>query len=224
MSISDNLNALKMKLDPIGVKLIAVSKTKPGEKIREAYEAGQRAFGENVVQELTEKQSALPQDIEWHMIGHLQTNKVKYIAPFVHLIHSVDSPKLLHEINKQAVKNNRVIDCLFQVHIADEESKFGFYHDELVELLRSEEFSLLKNVRITGLMGIATNTANHKHVKEDFYELATLFKGLKQAFFRKKPEFRELSMGMSGDYKIAIEQGSTMIRLGSVIFGNRPVK
>ncbi|HYH57246.1 MAG TPA: YggS family pyridoxal phosphate-dependent enzyme [Anseongella sp.] len=221
MSISDNLKALKMELDPIGVQLIAVSKKKPAETIREAYQAGQRAFGENIVQEMVEKQSRLPGDIEWHMIGHLQSNKVKYIAPFVQLIQSVDSLKLLLEINKQALKNNRVIDCLFQIHIADEETKFGFFHDELVELLRSEEFAQLKNVRIRGLMGIATNTSNQKHIREDFYELATLFKGIKQAFFRKKPEFREISMGMTHDYKIAVEQGSTMIRIGSGIFGER---
>lgn len=221
MSISDNLKAFKMELDPIGVRLIAVSKTKPEEMIMEAYQAGQRVFGENIVQEMVEKQAHLPGDIEWHMVGHLQTNKVKYIAPFVHLIHSVDSLKLLAEINKQALKNERVIDCLLQVHIADEETKFGFYHDELVEMLRSEEFGRLKNVRVTGLMGIATNTKNQKHIREDFYELATLFKGIKQAFFRKSDNFRELSMGMTQDYKLAVEQGSTMVRIGSAIFGGR---
>lgn len=221
MRISDNLKAFKMELDPIGVKLIAVSKTKPEEMIREAYEAGQRAFGENIVQEMVDKQATLPADIEWHMIGHLQTNKVKYIAPFIHLIHSVDSFKLLNEINKQALRNKRVIDCLLQIHIADEETKFGFYHDEVVDLLRSEEFALLKNVRITGLMTIATNTENQNHVREDFYELATLFKGIKQVFFRKAPHFSELSMGMTQDYKLAIEQGSTMVRIGSAIFGGR---
>ncbi|QEC53474.1 hypothetical protein EDD80_103231 [Anseongella ginsenosidimutans] len=221
MSISDNLKAFKMELDPIWVKLIAVSKTKPAEKIREAYDTGHRAFGENIVQEMVEKQAGLPADIEWHMIGHLQTNKVKYIAPFIHMVHSVDSLKLLKEIDKQALKNKRVIDCLFQVHIADEDTKFGFYFDELVEVLRSEEFSLMKNIRITGLMGIATNTDNQNHVREDFYELATLFKGIKQSFFRKSPHFKELSMGMTQDYKLAIEQGSTMVRIGSAIFGGR---
>jgi len=221
MSISDNLKAFKMELDPIGVTLVAVSKTKPEELIREAYDAGQRDFGENIVQEMVAKQPQLPADIRWHMVGHLQTNKVKYIAPFVHLIHSVDSLKLLKEINKQALKNERVIDCLFQVHIADEDTKFGFSHEELVEVLRSEEFGQLKNVRIRGLMGIATHTDNQNHVKEDFYELATLFKGIKQVYFRRSADFKELSMGMTQDYKLAIEQGSTMVRIGSAIFGGR---
>ncbi|HEY9560308.1 MAG TPA: YggS family pyridoxal phosphate-dependent enzyme [Anseongella sp.] len=221
MSISDNLKAFKMELDPIGIQLIAISKTKPVEMIGEAYEAGQRAFGENVVQEMVEKQALLPADIQWHMVGHLQTNKVKYIAPFVHLIHSADSLKLLKEIDKQAAKHKRVIDCLLQVHIADEETKFGFHYDELIELLRHEEFGALKNIRVTGLMGIATNTENQKHVREDFYELATLFKGIQQAYFRKSPWFREISMGMTQDYKLAVEQGSTMVRIGSAIFGGR---
>lgn len=221
MSISDNLKAFKKELEPIGVELIAVSKTKPLDMIREAYQAGQRAFGENIVQEMVEKQAELPADIRWHMIGHLQTNKVKYIAPFVHLIHSVDSLKLLKEIDKQALKNKRVIDCLLQVHIADEESKFGFYHEELVEVLRSEEFAQLKNIRITGMMGIATNTKNQGHIKEDFYELATLFKGIKQVYFRKHNYFKELSMGMTQDYKLAVAQGSTIVRIGSAIFGGR---
>lgn len=221
MSISDNLKAFKMELDPIGVKLVAVSKTKPEDVIREAYEAGQRDFGENIVQEMVAKQALLPADIRWHMVGHLQTNKVKHIAPFIHLIHSVDSLKLLKEINKQALRNERAIDCLLQVHIADEDTKFGFSHDELVEVLRSEEFGQLTNVRITGLMGIATNTKNENHVREDFYELATLFKGLKQVYFRKTPHFKELSMGMTQDYKLAIEQGSTLVRIGSAIFGGR---
>ncbi|POY36404.1 YggS family pyridoxal phosphate-dependent enzyme [Solitalea longa] len=224
MSISANINDFKKQLGAVKVKLIAVSKTQPIEKIQEAYDAGHKIFGENQVQEMVEKHEALPKDIEWHLIGHLQTNKVKYIAPFVSVIHSVDSLKLLQEINKQALKNNRIIDCLFQVYIADEDTKFGLGYDELIELLRSEEFAELKNVRITGVMGIATNTNNQKQIKEEFYELATLFNGLKTAFFRKQPEFKEISMGMSSDYLVAIEQGSTMIRVGSAIFGVRSRK
>lgn len=221
MSIATNISALKGELESINVKLIAVSKTKSPEEIMEAYEAGQLEFGENQVQELLEKQDQLPKDINWHLVGHLQTNKVKSITPFITLIHSVDSLKLLQEINKQALKNERVIDCLLQIYIADEETKYGLDFDEAVELLRSEEFSQLKNIRITGLMGIATNTENSKLISEEFYELKTLFKGIKQSFFRKDEAFKEISMGMSADYKIAIEQGSTMVRLGSTIFGQR---
>lgn len=221
MSISDNLLKIKQETDSLGVSLIAVSKTKSVAEIQEAYQAGQRAFGENQVQELREKQEVLPKDIDWHMIGHLQTNKVKYIAPFVKLIHSVDSLKLLQEINKQALKNDRVIDCLLQIYIADEETKFGLAYDEAIELLRSPAFATLSNVRIVGLMGIATNTDKEKTIRDEFYELKTLFNGIKSSFFRKEDYFKELSMGMSSDYKIAIEQGSTMIRLGSTIFGSR---
>lgn len=221
MSIAANISSLKGELDTIKVKLIAVSKTKSIEEIKEAYQAGQRDFGENQVQELLEKEAALPKDINWHLIGHLQTNKVKSIAPFISMIHSVDSLKLLQEINKQALKNNRVIDCLLQIYIADEDTKFGLGFDEVIELLRSEEFAELKNVRIAGLMGIATNTENPKLISEEFYELKTLFKGIKLTYFRKDDYFKELSMGMSSDYKIAIEQGSTMVRLGSTIFGKR---
>jgi len=192
--------------------------------VQQAYDAGQRLFGENLVQELVEKQETLPKDIQWHLIGHLQSNKVKYIAPFISMIQSVDSLKLLEEINKHAEKNKRVIDCLIQVHIADEETKFGLDFDEVIELLRSEEFSLLKNIRIRGLMGIATNTDSEKQIKDEFYELRTFFDGIKQSFFRKNDTFDTLSMGMSSDYKIAIEQGSTMVRLGSTIFGQRVIK
>jgi pyridoxal phosphate enzyme (YggS family) len=221
MSIAAKLSSLKKELEPIKVKLIAVSKTKPNSDILEAYAAGQRIFGENHVQELVKKYEELPKDIEWHLIGHLQTNKVKYIAPFVSLIHGVDSLKLLIEVNKQALKNNRIIDCLLQIYIADEESKFGLDFAEAVELLRSDELKELKNIRIKGLMGIATNTENIKKIAEEFYELRTLFKGIKTSFFRNNDYFTELSMGMSSDYKIAIEQGSTMVRLGSTIFGER---
>jgi len=221
MSITGNISAIKKEIGIAEVKLIAVSKTKPLESITEAYEAGQRLFGENVVQELVDKQEKLPKDIEWHLIGHLQTNKVKYIAPFIRMIHSVDSMKLLQEINKQALKQARVIDCLLQLEIADEDTKYGLDMSEAVELLRSNDFKELKNIRICGVMGIATLTDNPRITKEEFYELSTFFKGLKDTFFRKDPAFREISMGMSGDYKLAIEQGSTMIRLGSTIFGTR---
>lgn len=224
MSITDNIKTLKKEVESVKVKLIAVSKTKPIEDILEAYEAGQRIFGENQVQELKEKYELLPKDIEWHLIGHLQTNKVKYIAPFVHLIHGVDSLKLLIEINKQALKNNRIINCLLQIYIADEETKFGLGFDEVIDLLRSEEFSELKNIKIVGLMGIASNTDNKKQIKEEFYELKTLFDGIKLSYFRKEDSFKEISMGMSSDYTIAIEQGSTMVRIGSDIFGERVIK
>lgn len=224
MSIAANISSIKEELGKANVKLVAVSKTKPAEDILEAYQAGQRAFGENMVQELTGKYEQLPKDIEWHLIGHLQTNKVKYIAPFISLIHSVDSLKLLQEINRQAVKNNRVIDCLLQIYIADEETKYGLGFDEAIELLRSEEFKQLHNIRITGVMGIATNTQSEKQLREEFYELKTFFDGLKQSFFRKEDYFKEISMGMSDDYKIAIENGSTLIRLGSTIFGKRIIK
>lgn len=221
MDIADQIKSLTTELTRLNVTLIAVSKTKSTEDIKTAYHAGQRAFGENMVQELVGKSEVLPNDIEWHLIGHLQSNKVKYIAPFVAMIHSVDSLKLLKEIDKQAKKNDRIIDCLLQVHIAQEETKFGLDHVELIELLRSEEFIALTSIRIRGLMGIATNTANQKEIKEEFRELKSLFDGIKASFFRNKEGFDTLSMGMSSDYKIAIEQGSTMVRLGSTIFGSR---
>jgi hypothetical protein len=224
MSIADNLLKYKNELANNGVKLVAVSKNHPTDAITEAYNAGQRVFGENLVQEMVEKQAQLPKDIEWHLIGHLQTNKVKYIAPFVKLIESVDSLKLLKEINKQAVKNNRVIDCLLQIYIADEDSKFGLGFDEAIELLRDEEFDSFKNIRIVGLMGIASNNALEGQTKAEFQELKVFFDGIKLSFFRKEDSFKEISMGMSGDYKIAIEQGSTMVRIGSNIFGKRIIK
>ncbi len=224
MSIPDNIARLKKELDTINVTFVTVSKTKPVEDLEQAYHAGQRIFGENTVQELVEKQEKLPHDIQWHLLGHLQTNKVKYIAPFISLIQSVDSLKLLQEINKQAAKNNRTIDCLLQIYIADEETKFGLGFDEAIELLRSDEYAALKNIRVRGLMGIATNTDNEKQIKEEFYELDTFFQGLKQSFFRHEQTFDELSMGMSSDYKLAIEQGSTMVRLGSSVFGGRVIK
>jgi pyridoxal phosphate enzyme (YggS family) len=224
MSIADNIISLKKETDSLHVILLAVSKTKPPEDIQEAYDAGQRIFGENQVQELVDKYEKLPKDIQWHLIGHLQSNKVKYIAPFISLIQSVDSLKLLQEINKHALKNNRVIDCLLQIYIADEETKFGLGFDEAIELLRSDEFAELKNIKIRGLMGIATNTDKEQQVKDEYYELKTFFDGIKASFFRKDKTFNVLSMGMSSDYKIAIEQGSNMVRLGSTIFGSRVVK
>ncbi|WP_316821281.1 YggS family pyridoxal phosphate-dependent enzyme [Pedobacter gandavensis] len=224
MSIADNLLKYKNELDEVAVKLIAVSKYQEASAVLEAYDAGQRVFGENIVQELVEKQAQLPQDIEWHLIGHLQTNKVKHIAPFIQLIQSVDSLKLLIEINKQAAKNKRVIDCLLQIYIADEDTKFGLGYDEAIELLRSEEFAAMKNIRIVGLMGIASNNAQEKQTMDEFQELKVLFDGIKVSFFRKDSSFKELSMGMSGDYKLAIEAGSTMVRVGSSIFGKRKIK
>lgn len=224
MSIADHIKKYKSEVETNDVKLIAVSKNHPTSAVLEAYEAGQRIFGENLVQEMVEKQAQLPADIEWHLIGHLQTNKVKYIAPFVKLIESVDSLKLLKEIDKQALKNSRIIDCLLQIYIADEDSKFGLSFDEVVEMLREEEFIGLKNVRIVGLMGIATNTANEKQTQIEFNELKVLFKGLKLSFFREMDSFKEISMGMSNDYKIAIQEGSTMVRIGSSIFGQRVIK
>ncbi|MGZ3821358.1 MAG: YggS family pyridoxal phosphate-dependent enzyme [Mucilaginibacter sp.] len=224
MSIADNIKSLKNETETLNVKLIAVSKTKSVEEIKEAYDAGQRLFGENMVQELVDKYEHLPKDIQWHLIGHLQTNKVKYIAPYISMIQSVDSLKLLQEIDKYGQKNNRVIDCLLQVYIADEETKYGLGFDETIELLRSEEYAGLNHVRIRGLMGIATNTDNEKQIKEEFYELKMFFEGIKQSYFRKDPLFDLLSMGMSSDYHLAIEQGSNMVRLGSTIFGQRVIK
>lgn len=224
MSITTNIEEIQNELKPIGVTLVAISKTKPLEDIQEAYDAGQRIFGENLVQDMVDKYEQLPKDIQWHMVGHLQTNKVKYIAPFIAMIESVDSLKVLKEINKQAAKNSRVIDCLLQIFIADEDTKFGLDHVELIELLESEEFTTLENIRIRGLMGIATNTDNEKVIKEEFYELKMLFDGIKVSYFRKEDSFDTLSMGMSSDYKIAIEQGSNMIRLGSTLFGKRVIK
>lgn len=221
MSIAKNIASIQNEISSLGVRLVAVSKTKSVDEIMEAYETGQRVFGENIVQELIEKQELLPKDIQWHQLGHLQTNKVKYIAPFISLIHSVDSLKILKEINKHAQRQDRVIDCLLQVYIASEDSKFGLEHVELIELLSSEDFRQMQHIRIRGLMGIATNTENIKLIKEEYYELKTLFEGVKVSYFRNEDYFDTLSMGMSSDYKIAIEQGSNMIRLGSTIFGKR---
>lgn len=221
MSITENLSILRIKLLGTPCKLIAVSKTYPTDKILEAYEAGQRAFGENKVQEMEEKYATLPRDIEWHQIGHLQTNKVKYIAPFVSLIHSVDSLKLLHVIDKEAAKSNRIIHCLLQMHIASEETKFGFSYKEVIDLLQNPAFLNLKNVKIRGLMGMATNTLNNEVIRSEFKGLKIFFEKLKTMNLSGIMEMKELSMGMSSDFEIAIQEGSTMIRVGSAIFGAR---
>lgn len=220
MNIKNNINNLLQGI-PNRCTLIAVSKTNPAEKIQEAYDAGQRAFGENRVQELTPKFEALPKDIQWHMIGHMQSNKVKYIAPFIHLIHSVDSFALLEEINKQARKVNRVIPCLLQIHIAEEETKFGFSEDEIMNMISLEKIKPLQNVSIIGLMGMATFTTNTDQVRKEFKGLKQLFEKIKKLQLPSNITMKELSMGMSGDYKLAIEEGSTMVRVGSAIFGER---
>lgn len=220
MNIRNNLNNLRQTL-PDGCRLIAVSKTQPAEAIQEAYVAGQRLFGENKAQELVAKYETLPKDIEWHMIGHLQSNKVKYLAPFVHLIHSVDSFKLLEEINKQGVRCKRKISCLLQVHIATEETKFGFSADELKELITSGKIGALQSIEVVGLMGMASFTDDKTLIRKEFQQLRELFDSLKVAELPHNVHMRELSMGMSGDYPIAIEEGSTMIRVGTAIFGNR---
>tara|TARA_R110000782_G_scaffold186164_3_gene276303 strand:+ start:73328 stop:73987 length:660 start_codon:yes stop_codon:yes gene_type:complete len=216
MKITANLQQIKASI-PEHVTLVAVSKTKPNEAILEAYQAGQRIFGENKVQELTEKYESLPKDIKWHMIGHLQSNKVKYIASFVSLIHGVDSFKLLKEINKRAAQNERVINCLLQIHIAEEDTKFGFDEKEVIELIKSEAFQDLKNIKVVGLMGMATFTENENQIRKEFKNLKKLFDNLSTLYF----PLSTLSIGMSGDYQIAIEEGSTMIRVGSSIFGER---
>lgn len=217
MSIQSNLNTIKATL-PEHVTLVAVSKTKPVSYLMQAYEAGQRIFGENKIQEMTEKWEEMPKDIQWHMIGHVQSNKVKFMAPYVTLIHGVDSLKLLQEINKQALKNNRTIDCLLQIYIAEEESKFGLDEKELNELLTSVEFNELKNIRILGLMGMATFTEDQNQIKKEFTHLKSIFDSIQKL---QIVDLKTISMGMSGDYELAIECGSTMVRIGSSIFGGR---
>ena len=218
--IGDNLQKVSDTLLP-NVRLVAVSKFHPVAALQAAYDAGQRVFGESHVQELVAKQEVMPKDIEWHFIGHLQTNKVKYMAPFVSLIHAVDSVKLLKEIDKQAQKCNRLIDVLLQVHVAKEETKFGFSPDELVQMLEVGEWKLCGSVRIVGLMAMATNTDNEAQIAEEFGMVHSLFCHVKERFFADTPEFKELSMGMSGDYQIAQQHGSTLVRVGSLIFGER---
>lgn len=225
MSISNNLTQIKSQL-PAHVTLVAVSKTKPVADLMEAYDAGQRIFGENKIQEMTDKWEVMPKDIEWHMIGHVQTNKVKYMAPYVSLIHGVDSLKLLQEINKQAAKNNRVIDCLLQVYIAEEESKFGLDEQELEEILNKildsarNDNNEFKNIRVIGLMGMATFTENQNQIEKEFKHLKTIFDKYSK-LETSNLKLETLSMGMSGDYQLAISCGSTMVRIGSSIFGSR---
>ncbi|MGS0523997.1 YggS family pyridoxal phosphate-dependent enzyme [Zobellia nedashkovskayae] len=214
--IKDNLLEIKTTL-PDHVTLVAVSKTKPDEDLMEAYAAGQRIFGENKVQEMVGKWERLPKDIKWHMIGHLQRNKVKYMAEFVDLVHGVDSFRLLTEINKRAEQNNRTIDCLLQIHIAEEDTKFGLDNEELNAILKSEEYHQLKNINVVGLMGMATFTDDETQVKREFKQLKSIFDAIKP----ENPQITILSMGMSGDYQMAIEEGSTMVRIGSSIFGKR---
>lgn len=219
MSIQANLLEIKNQL-PENVTLVAVSKTKPVSDLQEAYLTGQRIFGENKIQEMTDKWEQLPKDIEWHMIGHVQTNKVKYMAPYVHLIHGVDSLKLLIEINKQAVKNNRIINCLLQVYIAKEETKFGLNEAEVLEIIHSEEFKTLNNIKVIGLMGMASFSDNEEVIKNEFITLKNIFDYV-QPYKLNNCSFETLSMGMSGDYKLAISCGSNMVRIGSSIFGTR---
>ena len=219
MTIANNIKAIKATL-PENVTLVAVSKTKPVSDLMEAYETGQRIFGENKIQEMADKWEEMPKDIQWHMIGHVQTNKVKYMAPFVQLIHGVDSLKLLKEINKQAAKNNRVIDCLLQIHIAEEETKFGLDQEELTVILTSADLQEMHNIKIVGVMGMATFTDNQNQIKKEFQQLKSIFDQAKTQQ-TKNCHLEILSMGMSGDYPIAIDCGSTMIRVGSSIFGGR---
>ena len=220
MGVAENLQVIKEKV-PSNVTLVAVSKTKPDETILEAYQAGHRDFGENKVQDLAAKQERLPADIRWHMIGHLQSNKVKYLAPFVHLLHGVDSLKLLGVINREAEKAGRVIDCLLQIRIALEETKFGLTEEELMLLVRSDAFREMKHIRIRGLMGMATYTENSKQIREEFSYLKRIFDRLNLAQFKNQDSFDQLSCGMSGDYQLAIEEGSNLVRIGSLIFGPR---
>jgi pyridoxal phosphate enzyme (YggS family) len=220
MSIQENLENIRRKL-PEQVRLVVVSKTQAAEDIREAYDYGQRLFGENKAQELIAKQPLLPEDIQWHFIGHLQTNKVKFIVPFVSLIESVDSMKLLGEINRQAQKCNRIIDCLLQFHIAREETKFGLAFEEATEILGSAEYKSCKNISITGVMGMASFTEDKSKVRQEFRDLKQICTDLKEAYFTRNEFFSEISMGMSGDYEIAIEEGSTIVRIGTAVFGER---
>ena len=221
--MSNCFQEIKDKI-PGHVKLIAVSKTKPVEAIEEVYQLGQRVFGENRVQELVEKYHTLPQDIEWHLIGHLQTNKVKLVSPFVSLIHGVESLRLLETINKEGEKNGRVIPCLLQFHIAEEESKFGLNEEEAKCILESESYKRMENVRLVGVMGMATFTENADQVRKEFRHLKGIFDALKETYFANDDQFKEISMGMSGDYLIAIEEGATMVRVGTAIFGKRDYK
>ncbi len=220
MNTIENIREIKKSL-PAGVKLVAVTKTVSPGIITEVYESGHKVFGENKVQELVQKYEQLPKDIEWHFIGHLQRNKVKFLAPFVSMIHGVDSFRVLKAINREAEKNNRNIPCLLQFHIADESTKFGFSEEEAFDMLDSPEFGALKNVTIAGVMGMATFTEDKKQVRNEFRMLKHIFGTLKKDYFKKNKAFREISMGMSDDYPIAVEEGSTIVRIGSTIFGAR---
>lgn len=221
MDVRNNINFFRNQLAGKNCRLIAVSKTHPIEKIKEAYDAGQRIFGENKVQELIAKQAGLPADIEWHMIGHLQSNKAKQLVPVVSLIHSVDSFKLLEEINKQAKKVNRMVSCLLQVHIAKEETKFGFDENEVIDLIRSGKVVALDSIQVTGLMGMATFTDNKEQVRNEFRSLKKLFDQIANMNLPANVEMKELSMGMSQDYETAVDEGSTLVRIGTAIFGSR---
>ena len=220
MSIQFNIQSIRQHI-PAHVQLVCVSKFNPNESITEAYEKGERIFGESKVQELCEKYESLPKDIRWHFIGHLQSNKIKFIVPFVSLIHGVDSYKLLQEIDKQASKAAKTVNCLLQIHIAQEDTKFGFSAEELIEMLESREWKSLKNTKLCGLMGMATYTDNIEQVRSEFRYLKTMFDRVKSTYFADESSFCEISMGMSDDYPVAIEEGSTMVRIGSLIFGHR---
>jgi hypothetical protein len=220
MDIGENISEIKSSL-PERVRLVAVTKTKPPEIIEKAYRAGHKIFGENKVQELLQKYEKLPKDIEWHFIGHLQSNKTKYIAPFVSMIHGIDSFKILKSVNKEAAKHGRVIPCLLQFHIARESTKFGLSEEEAFEILGSGTFAVMKNVRIAGVMGMATFTDDTSLVRSEFRSLRTIFEKLKDRYFSEDPSFREISMGMSDDYDLAVEEGCTIVRIGSKIFGLR---
>ena len=222
MSITKNIHEINTSLSGTSARLIAVTKTKPIEDLQAAYDANCKIFGENKVQEMVQKWEVLPKDIEWHLIGHLQSNKVKYMASFVAMIHSIDSVKLLQEVDKQALKNNRVIDCLLQIYIAQEETKFGLSQEEALEILDSQEFKGMKNVRIVGVMGMATNTDNQEQIRTEFRGLKAFFDKLKSNYSDSENiQLKEISMGMSGDYLLAAQEGSTLVRVGSAIFGNR---
>ena len=221
MSIAENINAFEQQLAGTAARLVVVTKTHPVERLREAYDAGARIFGENRVQEMAAKQPELPADVEWHQIGQLQTNKVKYLAPFVHTVESVDSLRLLVELDKQAAKYNRVINGLLQFHIAQEDTKTGLSLPEAEEILQSAEYQALRNVRLTGVMGIATHSPDEALVRGEFQQLRQIFDRLKANYFKDKEAFREISMGMSADYAWALAEGSTLIRVGSAIFGSR---
>lgn len=222
MNIAQNIEKINNELAGTSARLIAVTKTKPLQDLQAAYDGNCKVFGENKVQEMVEKWEVLPKDIEWHLIGHLQSNKVKYMASFVAMIHSIDSLKLLQEVDKQALKNNRFIDCLLQIYIAQEETKFGLSEDEVREILDSEEFKAMKNIRIVGVMGMATFTDNQEQIRMEFRGLKTFFETLKTEYSATENlQLQEVSMGMSGDYLIAAEEGSTLVRVGSAIFGSR---